>query len=170
MHAACVYAVPSAHDYVDIASSQGVETGLQPSPTEHNKKGATMRRIAAVCLFVFSLLLACAGGFLSARDRQQSKPSTPKKEPTWTQIAPDQWRTELDTGEPDIAVLRLSDAEYKEFFKAPKDYFNDHHVFPKKVNKAEAAGEDPPPTATGWIVVGVHTPYSTVSYVAWPEP
>lgn len=126
-----------------------------------------MKRIATGTLLFLSLLLMRASGFLSA---QEAKPSAPAKQPAWTQIASGLWRTELGPGEPDIAVLRLSDDEYKEFFKDPKGYFNTHHVFPKNVNKAKAAGDDPPPTQSGWIVVAIHTPYSTSHYVSWPVP
>jgi hypothetical protein len=124
-----------------------------------------MRPIAIRGLLVLSLLLTGASAFPSA---QEAKPSQQEKQPVWTQIAPGQWRTELGTDEPDLAVLRLSDQEYKEFFKDPKEYFNSHHIFPKKVNKAEAAGDDPPPTGAGWIVMATHTPYSTATYVIWP--
>lgn len=126
-----------------------------------------MKRIAIGSALVLCLLLMLASGFLPA---QEAKPSQQEKQPVWTKIATGQWRTELGTDEPDIAVLRLSDEEYKEFFKDPKEYFNSHHTFPKKVNKAEAAGEDPPPTGAGWIVVATHTPYSTATYVSWPAP
>lgn len=127
-----------------------------------------MRRIAICGLLVFSLLLIGASGFLVAQE--QTKRAQKEKSPTWTEVAPGVWRTELGTDEPDIAVLRLSDQEYKEFFKDPKKYFNSHHVFPKEVNKAEGAGDDPPPTGAGWIVVATHVPYSTATYVSWPAP
>jgi hypothetical protein len=127
-----------------------------------------MKRIVLGSTVFLSLLFVLASGLLLAQE--ETKRAQQEKPPTWTQVTPGIWRTELGTGEPDIAVLRLSDEEYKEFFKDPKQYFNSHHVFPKPVNKAEESGEDPPPTGAGWIVVATHNPYSTATYVSWPAP
>jgi hypothetical protein len=44
----------------------------------------------------------------------------------WESIGPD-W--------PQVAVLRLSGAEYKEFAKDPRQYINYNHIFTKDVNK-----------------------------------
>ena len=46
---------------------------------------------------------------------------------------------------PQVAVLRLSDAQYKEFAKDRTKFINANHIFPKDVNKVIAHSELPLP-------------------------
>jgi len=123
--------------------------------------------LALGTLLVLALLLTPGSGPSSAQEMAKNKA---EEKPEWKSVSPGVWKTDLGEGQPEIAILRLSDDDYKELVKNPKSFLDSRHVFRHKLNKAEAVGDDPPPTGGGWIVIATHTPNSTSSYVAWPAP
>ena len=46
--------------------------------------------------------------------------------------------------QPEVAILRLSNAEYAEFVRDKKGFINKHHIFPKNVNRLCAESESRP--------------------------
>ncbi len=103
-----------------------------------------MKRTTTLGLLVSCLLFLLAGGLGFAQDA--AKKAAPKaaekkpRSPKWETLADGiqvlrLWNT---TGpeSPEIAMLRLSEDEYKEFDKDPKKYINDRFpkIFPEKVN------------------------------------
>jgi hypothetical protein len=133
-----------------------------------------MNRKATLGLLVSCLLFLLAGGSgFAQKAEQKAAPKAAEKKPSapkWTKLADDVqvlrlWNT---TGpeSPQIAILRLSEAEYAKFEANPKDYVNDHHIYPKDVNdvfighmpryeKPKAKGDD------DMIVTMMHHPIAS---------
>jgi hypothetical protein len=69
----------------------------------------------------------------------------------WESIGP-QW--------PQIAILRLSQDEYKKFLKTPKDYVNDHQIFgktpTKKVSRCQLASVKSGQPTAQYVVIAKH--------------
>lgn len=70
----------------------------------------------------------------------------------WESIGPKQ---------PEIAILWLSGAQYKEFAGDQKQFLNENHIFPKAVNKIVAKSElgpDKEHEDSDWLAVIEHDP------------
>src|SRR5271155_114474 len=93
-----------------------------------------------------------------------------QNDPRWEAVEKDQWRTRLGADYPEIAILQLSDDEYKKFSANPKQYVDDRHILAAKINKVVAGEILPGRGGLSWHVIIIHTPNSTMTYVAWPGP
>lgn len=91
-------------------------------------------------------------------------------DPRWKAAGPGRWKTALGPDYPEIVLLYLSNDDYKKFSANPKTYVDDLHILAKKINKVVAGEIVPGKGAAPWCVHIIHTPNSTVTYVAWQEP
>ena len=90
--------------------------------------------------------------------------------PRWESLAQGQWKTALGADYPEIAILHLSDGDYKKFSANPKQFIDDRHILAAKINKVVAGEVLPGPAGCSWHIIIIHTPNSTLTYVAWPDP
>ncbi|MHB8411953.1 MAG: hypothetical protein ACYDDI_08400 [Candidatus Acidiferrales bacterium] len=77
------------------------------------------------------------------------------------------WKKSLGPGQPEIAVLRLADEEYKEFAKGPINYLEERRVFKAQLNRVVRCGVKPNTKSAAWWLVIEHVPESTAFYIAW---
>jgi hypothetical protein len=136
-----------------------------------------MRRVICVSLTVlFSLLISMP--VLA----QESTSKSDKQEMTAKKRIPPPWKMKdglriaklprLNEKEPEFAIVRLNDAEYKKFQENPKDWVNVHHIFKFNVREMKSYGtakpeKDPPPDETYWYVVISHWPGSRAVYTTY---
>jgi hypothetical protein len=83
----------------------------------------------------------------------------------------------LTDGQPEFAILHLSDATYREFQKDPKAFVNKYQVFDKKVNDLPGCSMVSPTAQQGgnpdWYVMIGHWPSSNgrcMTLLGRPEP
>jgi hypothetical protein len=77
------------------------------------------------------------------------------------------WAKRFGAKLPEIAVLRLSNADYKLFVKQPKKFLIDHRIFRKRPNRVVRCGATPTRGGTMWVLFLLHVPNSTVSSTGW---
>jgi hypothetical protein len=128
-----------------------------------------MIRILTASILGLSLLLSPVSSSTFAEQAQQSASEEKTAQlaaPTWT-LDQDVWKAGLGPNQPEIAVLRLPDSDYQDFSHNPKLYLEDRRVFAAKLNAADPCYVKPHPGGHEWVLILVHTPDSTVRFVAW---
>jgi len=59
----------------------------------------------------------------------------------------------------EIAILQMSNKEHDELHADPKNWVNDHKVFPKPVRSVDVPDHPSKPSASAWVVTIVHFPH-----------
>jgi hypothetical protein len=127
-----------------------------------------MKRIGTLGLLMLSLLWPQVSRPSIGQEAAQQK-STPFG---WKELGSGVsvlrvWEIPQSPKQPEIAILKLSEEEYRKFTQNRKAYTNDHHIFPQPVDrivickeeeyeKKTRAGKDDPQVA-----VLIHMPTST---------
>jgi hypothetical protein len=138
-----------------------------------------MRRMLPGLLGISFLLSMLVGTPLAA---QESTPKSEEHKAATKKPLPPPWRAargvditkvpRINEKEPEFAIVRMRDAEYKKFQENPKDWVNDHHIFKAKVREMKPLGtakseKDPPPEETYWYVLMSHWPGSVAVYTTY---
>jgi hypothetical protein len=130
-----------------------------------------MKRISLVTLVLLPLF------YLGACKWLHGTPQYPA--PIWAPLncpSNECWRTSLYPKEPEVAILRMPDSEYKTFASNAKAYLDNNHILSAPANGVQATAEacQPPYTTCHpgdpWTVIVSHTPNSTVIYMAFERP
>jgi hypothetical protein len=77
------------------------------------------------------------------------------------------WTKSFGRRVPEIAVLRMSNVEYKLYVKSPKQYLISYRVFRRPPNRVVRCSSTSKSGGSAWMIFIIHVPNSTVSYVAW---
>jgi len=131
-----------------------------------------MKWITMFALSMCSLLLLPGESFAQAAEAQK----TPAKPTTKWKTLGDGARIQrlwTDDEYPEVAVLELSDGEYKEFIQDVASYLNKNKVFPKPVNSPAgpcAAVAAPNKDDGKWFIVISHDRTSNIYCGVIPEP
>jgi hypothetical protein len=92
----------------------------------------------------------------------------------WRQLASDVWKTDLGEGFPEVAILRMSDEEFRKFHSSARfaqSYIDKHKYLKRKLIKFKFVsvvgrrGSKKP-----WCLILTHTPESTANLIAWQGP
>lgn len=130
-----------------------------------------MKRIATLGLCVFCLLFVLAresgiaGKAVPEAAQEKSKGAVWKPLANGAQLLP-VYETPGSPAWPQIAVLRLPEAEFKKFEADAKEYVNALKVFPVPANSVSIGRVMCPPKKGGdYVLVLLHCPDSTVTGV-----
>src|SRR5215475_5158464 len=141
-------------------------------------KRTTIGITTVVCV-LFALVSTVALAQQSATGGDAGSNVSDKKGP-WLEVADGVTVAKvarLSDGEPEFAILHLSDAKYREFQKDPKAFVNKYHVFNKNVNVLPGCSMISPMAQQSdnadWYVMMPHWPASNarcVTLLGRPEP
>ena len=140
-------------------------------------KRTTMEITTLMCV-LFVLVSTVALAQQSAKGGDAASNVSDKKGP-WLDVADGvkvARLARLTDGEPEFAILQLSDATYREFQKDPKTFVNKYQVFNKNVNVLPGCSMVSPTQQGGnpdWYVMIPHWPSSNarcVTLLGRPEP
>lgn len=127
-----------------------------------------MKRIIFPALIVPLLL------FLVPNERsiakQEPRPNLAGLE--WKVVRTDVVKTDLGDGLPEVAVLRVSNEQFKEIRagKTAAMKFFDNGIFKRKLIKVAFCSVKRNEDGDGWILMAPHTPQSTAYIIAWQIP
>lgn len=139
-----------------------------------------MNRILKTAVLASLCLLASEGSLAQAAREQLT-------EPKWEKLGEGaqvlkQWLGKGGLKEPQVAILKLSDEEYKEFDHDPTEYLKKFDVFGKnlttlhaisRVDLSERKESEKKPKGSAqdpWIVIVVHNPYCTYATISFHIP
>jgi hypothetical protein len=92
----------------------------------------------------------------------------------WRKMAAAVWKTDLGEDLPEVAILRMSDEEFRKFHSSAryaKAYIDKHHYLKRKLIKFRFVSVTWQRKHGGhWSLLLVHTPLSTGTVIAWQEP
>jgi hypothetical protein len=130
-----------------------------------------VKRLTIPSLVVCFLLLQ--GNAFAQQDKSSVEQGTTSTK--WEKIKDGVWVQRLWSKNewPQVAVLKLSDAEYKEFREDTAKFVNFHKVFPVKVNEPAGPGVSlsaPRDPSGYWLVLIGHGAGSVMYTAAVPEP
>lgn len=137
-----------------------------------------MKRIMVVSILAFFSLMSMRG--VAQENTKSEVPKTSEKRPhIWTDLGKGIKVARIQSlaygKEPEFAILRLEETEFKKFQENPKEWVNDkrHHIFRNDVNEMKPCApaqtqKDPPSDADYFYVLISHWPGSRASYVTYP--
>lgn len=90
----------------------------------------------------------------------------------WKAVRPDVAKTDLGDGLPEVAVLTVSNEQFKEIraSKGAAMKFFDNGIFKRKLIKVHFCSAKKNQDGEGWILIVPHTPQSTAFIIAWQIP
>lgn len=148
-----------------------------------------MGRFTEILSVTFLALLGLSLTLVAQEATQQSNAApattTRSKHGIWKQLSDGVWEAKVpryssdatENGNPEFAVLRLTDDTYAEFQKDHVAFLNKYHVFRKAVRKQdecpEAKAKDEKKAGAFYYLMVPHWPTSTArcqAYPGWSEP
>jgi hypothetical protein len=91
----------------------------------------------------------------------------------WRKLASGAWKTDLGDDLPEVAILRMSDEEFRKFSSSArfaKSYIDRKRYLKRKLIKFAFVSVPRRRRGCIWTVMLTHTPESTGKVVAWPDP